>query len=112
MLLERPANGFVDRGFVQREAAEIPDAVAQLGTAGVKRGGGEIEMPVHSGRIGRLGALRGTYLHRNAREVLRDGVVQLHGEPRAFPHARIDLGLGDDCVEAPLEREPQEQQHK
>ena len=38
--------------------------------------------------------------------------MQLHGEPRAFPHARIDLGLGDDCVEAPLEREPQEQQSK
>ena len=85
--------GLVDRGVdvraVKRQVAEIPEAVAEVFTAGVKRLRREIVLPA-------------TECERGAGQVLGDRVVQFDGEPRPLKDLEVRLGLGDGgCGEFP-----------
>ena len=95
MRQEASADGRIHVSFLKRVVAEVPQAVAQFGTAGAKRPPSDAEVTEEFAVRPFLELKRRLYLHGNARERLRDGVVQFDGEARPLDRLEVGLYAGD-----------------
>ena len=103
---------FVCCRFVQCKVVKVPDAVAQLVSAGIERQQGKPEMPVQLFRRELARHHRRANAHRDSWEVLDDAVVQLDCEARTFGDLELaeppgQFALGDFVAEparSPVQR--------
>ena len=100
------ADGFGQFLFLERAAPEVPEAVAKVFAAALHLAAGHFQVWHHRVGVFFRRHLRGVDLQGDAGEVLRQRVMQFHGEAGAFLHLQVgDVVRGlllKQCAAAPF----------
>ena len=90
---ERLADRAPNVGLVEDTAAQVPQAVAEFGSAGLEGDGGEVQAPREFFAVAVNQAFRRVYLKRDSRKGLGDGVVQFGCQTGALVDSKLRVGL-------------------